>query len=113
MTSAHILRGSRPAGVIVQHAPGRVMLGDFPMVAMPTAASEVKLIESFIDTKVIGITVNHEHLTDDEIGCGHRRARARPRPSRHGPAHPSASTSLVDMVLAAFPALAARATARR
>ena len=69
MTSAHILRGSQPAGVIVQHAPERVMLGDFPMVAMPTAASEVALIESFADTKVIGITVNHEDMTDDEIGA--------------------------------------------
>ena len=32
LTSAHILRGSRPAGVIVQHAPERRVLGDFPMV---------------------------------------------------------------------------------
>ncbi|WP_300017470.1 DUF1611 domain-containing protein, partial [Pseudonocardia sp.] len=41
LTSAHILRGSRPAAVIVQHAPKRTMLGDFPMVPMPTAASEI------------------------------------------------------------------------
>jgi len=112
MTSAHILRGSRPAGVIVQHAPGRVMLGDFPMVAMPTAASEVKLIESFIDTKVIGITVNHENLTDDEIGsaiAGLERDLGLPatdpltRPLDH----------LVDMVLTAFPTLRSRVSARR
>lgn len=68
LTSAHILRGSQPAGVIVQHAPKRRMLGDFPMVPMPSIASEVTLIEAFADTKVIGITVNHEHMTDDEIG---------------------------------------------
>ncbi|MGJ9412113.1 DUF1611 domain-containing protein [Aeromicrobium sp. CF4.19] len=69
LTSAHILRGSRPAGVIVQHAPRREVLGDFPMVAMPTVASEVRLVEAFADTKVIGITVNHEQMTtDDEIG---------------------------------------------
>ncbi|HWV49962.1 MAG TPA: DUF1611 domain-containing protein [Microbacterium sp.] len=67
LTSAHILRGSRPAGVIVQHAPGRRVLGDFPMVAMPTAASEVALIEAFAETRVIGITVNHENLTDVEL----------------------------------------------
>src|SRR3546814_15813661 len=41
ITSAHILRGSQPAGVIVQHAPKREVLGDFPMVAMPTVASEI------------------------------------------------------------------------
>ncbi|MEQ1788113.1 MAG: DUF1611 domain-containing protein, partial [Acidimicrobiales bacterium] len=69
ITSAHILRGSQPAGVIVQHAPKRTVLGDFPMVAMPTAASEVALIEAFADTKVIGITVNHEHMRADEIGA--------------------------------------------
>jgi uncharacterized NAD-dependent epimerase/dehydratase family protein len=68
LTSAHILRGSQPAGVIVQHAPKRRMLGDFPMVPMPTVASEVNLIEAFADTRVIGITVNHEHMADDEIG---------------------------------------------
>src|SRR3546814_1018098 len=60
ITSAHILRGSQPAGVIVQHAPKREVLGDFPMVAMPTVASEVALIEAFADTKVNGITLNHE-----------------------------------------------------
>lgn len=69
LTSAHILRGSLPAGVIVQHAPKRRMLGDFPMVPMPTVASEVKLIEAFADTTVIGITVNHEHMADHEIGA--------------------------------------------
>jgi uncharacterized NAD-dependent epimerase/dehydratase family protein len=68
LTSAHILRGSQPAGVIVQHAPKRRVLGDFPMVPMPTAAHEVKLIESFAETKVVGITVNHEHMTEYEIG---------------------------------------------
>ncbi len=65
LTSAHILRGSRPAGVIVQHAPERRVLGDFPMIAMPSVASEVALIESFADTRVIGITVNHEGMADD------------------------------------------------
>lgn len=67
LTSGHILRGSRPAGVIVQHAPKRRVLGDFPMMAMPTAASEVTLIEAFADTRVIGITINHEQMTDAEI----------------------------------------------
>ena len=67
LTSGHILRGSRPAGVIVQHAPKRRMLGDFPMMPMPTAASEVALIEAFADTRVIGITINHELMTDAEI----------------------------------------------
>ena len=68
LTSAHILRGSRPAGVIVQHAPRREMLGDFPMMPMPTIASEIALIQAFADTTVIGVAINHERMTDDEIG---------------------------------------------
>jgi uncharacterized NAD-dependent epimerase/dehydratase family protein len=67
LTSTYILRGSRPQGVIVQHAPKRRMLGDFPELPMPTVASEVALIEAFADTTVIGITVNHELMSADEI----------------------------------------------
>ena len=67
LTSAHILRGSRPEAVILQHAPKRTTLGDFPMVAVPTAASEIAMIEAFADTRVIGVTINHEHMTTEEI----------------------------------------------
>ena len=104
LTSAHILRGSRPQGVIVQHAPKRKMLGDFPMVPMPTAASEVALIESFADTKVIGITINHELMSDAEITDAIREHELElglpatdplTRPLDH----------LADMVLDAFPTL--------
>ncbi|MCS5720190.1 DUF1611 domain-containing protein [Herbiconiux sp. CPCC 205763] len=104
ITSAHILRGSQPAGVIVQHAPKRRVLGDFPMVAMPTVASEIALIEAFADTRVIGVTINHELMTDDEIGAviddyeldlGLPVTDPLTRPLDR----------LVDMVLRAFPAL--------
>ncbi|WP_243062836.1 DUF1611 domain-containing protein [Humibacter sp. RRB41] len=67
MSSAQILRGSRASGVIVQHAPKRRMLGDFPMMPVPSVTSEVTLIEAFADTKVIGVTMNHEDMTPDEI----------------------------------------------
>jgi uncharacterized NAD-dependent epimerase/dehydratase family protein len=105
LTSAHILRGSRPAGVIVQHAPERRVLGDFPMMAMPTVAREVTLIESFADTRVIGITVNHEGMADDaaigraidtielELGLPATDPLTRPL------------GQLAEMVLDAFPAL--------
>ncbi len=69
ITSAHILRGSQPVGVIVQHAPKREVLGDFPMVRMPTVGSEIALIEAFADTRVIGVTINHERMTDAEVGA--------------------------------------------
>jgi len=67
LSSAFILRGSRPQGVILQHAPSRRKLGDFADVPMPTAASEIHLIQTFADTKVIGLTLNHEHMTDAEV----------------------------------------------
>ncbi|MFT5434430.1 MAG: putative NAD-dependent epimerase/dehydratase family protein [Myxococcota bacterium] len=67
LTSTFILRGSQPDGVILQHAPGRTHLGDFPKIPMPTAASEINLIETFADTKVIGLTINHENMNDFEV----------------------------------------------
>jgi uncharacterized NAD-dependent epimerase/dehydratase family protein len=90
--------------VIVQHAPKRVMLGDFPMVRMPTVASEVTLIEAFADTKVIGVTINHELMSDDDVSqsiveledsLGLPVTDALTRPLDR----------LVDMVLLAFPEL--------
>ena len=68
-TSSFILRGSCPDGVVLQHAPGRTSRCDFPQMAMPTPASEIKLIQTFADTKVIGLTINHENMTDAEVGA--------------------------------------------
>ena len=109
LTSTFILRGSKPQGVVLQHAPARVTLGDFGKVPMPTPASEINLIQTFADTKVIGLTINHEHMTDAEItaaitlyelelGIPATDALAR-SPER-----------LVEMVVAAFPALAEKLT---
>ena len=102
LTSAHILRGSRPAGVIVQHAPGRRVLGDFPMVAMPTVASEVALIEAFADTSVIGITVNHENLSEAELSASIDEIELELGLPATDPLTRPLS-ELVDMVLRAFP----------
>ncbi|WP_307363913.1 DUF1611 domain-containing protein [Microbacterium murale] len=104
LTSAHILRGSRPAGVIVQHAPGRRVLGDFPMMPMPDVASEVALIEAFADTRVIGVTVNHEHLTDAQITAAIDEIELDLGVPATDPLTRPLS-NLVDMVLQAFPEL--------
>ena len=104
-TSAFILRGSCPDAVVLQHAPGRPHRCDFEQMTMPTPASEIHLIQTFADTKVIGLTINHEHMTDFEVAAAIRRYErelgipttdALSRPTEH----------LVDMVLAAFPELA-------
>lgn len=110
LSSTFILRGSQPQAVILQHAPGRGRLGDFAAVPMPTPASEIHLIETFADTQVIGLTLNHEALTDaevsaaiiayeDELGIPTTDALTR-SPDR-----------LVDMVARAFPTLAEKLTA--
>jgi uncharacterized NAD-dependent epimerase/dehydratase family protein len=105
LTSSFILRGSQPQAVILQHAPARTKLGDFAFVPMPTPASEINLIQTFADTKVIGLTINHEHMTDAEVTAaitlyefelGIPATDALTRPSDR----------LVDMVVNAFPELA-------
>ena len=104
LTSTFILRGSRPDAVVLQHAPGRTRLGDFGTLVMPTPATEINLIETFAATKVIGLAINHENMTDaevstaitryeDELGIPATDALTRPE------------GRLVDMVLAAFPEL--------
>ena len=104
LTSAYILRGSRPAGVILQHAPRRIALGDFPDLPMPTAASEINLIETFAPTKVIGLTINHENMDDGEIDDAiERYQRELGIPVPDALARPT--SRLVDMVLGAFPDL--------
>lgn len=104
LSSTAILRGSRPAAVILQHAPARRTISDYPAFPMPTAASEINLIETFADTKVIGLTLNHEDMTDAEVSLaitayevelGIPVTDALTRPTRR----------LLDMVFAAFPEL--------
>jgi uncharacterized NAD-dependent epimerase/dehydratase family protein len=104
LSSSYILRGGRPDAVILQHAPKRRCLSDFADVAMPTPASEIKLIETFSATKVIGLTLNHEGMTDAEVS-----AAILLYGSELGLPVTDALTRspdrLVEMVLGAFPAL--------
>lgn len=104
LSSTAVLRGSLPAAVILQHAPARKTISDFPMFAMPTPASEINLIETFTDTRVIGLTINHEDMTDAEVTAaitmyelelGIPATDALTRPTGR----------LLDMVFTAFPDL--------
>lgn len=104
LTSTFILRGARPQGVVLQHAPRRVTLGDFGRMEMPTPASEINLIETFADTNVIGLTINHENMTDAEVSAAITLYEA----ELGIPATDALTRSperLVDMVLEAFPEL--------
>ena len=104
-TSSLILRGSHPDGVVLQHAPGRPHRCDYEQMAMPTAAAEINLIQTFSDTTVIGLTINHENMTGAEVSAaiasyerelGIPATDALTRPPEH----------LADMVCSAFPHLA-------
>lgn len=105
-SSAFILRGSCANGVVLQHAPARNHRCDFEQMPMPTPASEINLLETFANTQVIGLTINHENMEgadvsaaivqyEQELGIPVTDALIR------SPKH------LVQMVVAAFPDLKA------
>ncbi|MHC4880116.1 MAG: DUF1611 domain-containing protein [Planctomycetota bacterium] len=102
-TSSFILRGSCPNAVVLQHAPGRNTRCDFDGMPMPSAASEISLIESFSQTSVIGLTLNHENMTDDEVdGAIMHYERELNIPVTD--VLTRSPDRLIDMVLLAFPA---------
>lgn len=106
-TSSFILRGSAPQAVILQHAPKRKTRADFDHMPMPTAASEINLIEAFCNTRVIGITINHEHMSEQDIAQAMRDEHQQTGlPVTDALLH--APNQLVDMVLDAFPNIQTR-----
>ncbi len=103
-TSSFILRGSCPDAVILQHAPARTHRCDFEQMAMPEPASEIHLIQTFSDTKVIGLTINHENMTGADVAL----AIVRYELELGIPVADALTCSperLVTMVLSAFPDL--------
>ena len=104
LSSGFILRGSQPQAVILQHAPARKIRCDFENLPVPSPAVEIKLIETFAKTQVIGLTINHEGMTDAdvtaaiimyelELGIPATDALTRP------------TNELVEMVTRAFPGI--------
>ncbi|OMH39289.1 DUF1611 domain-containing protein [Motiliproteus sp. MSK22-1] len=109
-TTSFILRGSCPDGVILQHAPGRAFRCDFDRMAMPLPADEINLIQTFADTQVIGLTLNHENMTDADVSIAvdaYEQELGIPATD----ALTRSPARLVDMVLEAFPELGEKLTA--
>jgi uncharacterized NAD-dependent epimerase/dehydratase family protein len=109
-TSSFILRGCCPDGVVLQHAPGRTHRCDFAQMAMPIPATEINLIQTFAHTKVIGLTINHENMTDAEVDAAimlYQSELGIPATD----ALTRSPTHLVEMVLSAFPELEEKLTA--
>ena len=103
-STSFILRGSCPDGVVLQHAPRRSVRCDFDTMPMPTPASEIKLIETFADTKIIGLTINHEQMSDCEVSAAiHQYEQELNLPVTDALTRPT--EHLVEMILTAFPVL--------
>jgi uncharacterized NAD-dependent epimerase/dehydratase family protein len=65
-----IITASQPDAVILQHAPNRKFRNfrkDELQLPMPDLGKEIQMIEMFSVAKVIGITLNHENMKDEEI----------------------------------------------
>lgn len=106
-TSSFILRGSCPDAVVLQHAPARKHRCDFENMPMPIPTDEINLIQTFSDTRVIGLTINHENMNNDEVKAAitlYEQELGIPVTD----ALSCSSQRLVDMVLLAFPAVAAQ-----
>lgn len=104
LSSSFILRGCQPQAVILQHAPARRHLSDFPFLPMPTPASEIRLIEAFAPTRVIGLTINHEGMNDAQLTAAIALYEAELAiPVTDAISRPA--SSLVAMVVRAFPEL--------
>ncbi|MFO7746384.1 MAG: DUF1611 domain-containing protein [Orrella sp.] len=108
-SSAFILRGSCPTGVVLQHAPNRQTRCDFDQMAMPDPKAEINLIQTFSDTKVIGVTINHEGMQDEEVsGAIEKYERELGIPTTDALSRPT--DKLLEMVLSAFPELKWKST---
>ena len=103
-SSSFILRGSCANGVVLQHAPGRDHRCDFEQMPIPTPQSEINLIETFADTQVIGLTINHENMTDADVSAAITRYESE-LDILVTDALTRSPKYLVQMVLAAFPNL--------
>ena len=103
-SSAFILRGSCPHGVVLQHAPKRARRCDFDNMKMPTPADEINLIQTFADTSVIGVAINHEDMTGNDLANVIERYEQELGLTATDPLSDSPQR-LADMVFAAFPEL--------
>ena len=103
-SSAFILRGSCPHGVVLQHAPKRARRCDFDNMKMPTPADEINLIQTFADTSVIGVAINHEDMTGNDLANVIERYGQELGLTATDPLSDSPQR-LADMVFAAFPEL--------
>jgi len=109
MSSVGILKGCMPDAVILQHAPARKVRCDFPQLPMPNVRSEIKLIESISNAKVIALALSHEGLEPGEMKKEVKDHELRFQlPTTD--VLTNGSQKLVQSLVAYFPALAKKVT---
>jgi uncharacterized NAD-dependent epimerase/dehydratase family protein len=67
LSSCAISRGSQANGIILQYAPARKVLGDYPDFVMPTLDFAIELNELFTSAPVLALTINHENMNNEEL----------------------------------------------
>ena len=77
----------------------------------PDPNSEINLIQTFADTRVIGLTINHENMSDTEVTAAIARYELELGiPATDALTRPT--DRLVEMVVTAFPELEREPVAR-
>ncbi|WP_040212843.1 DUF1611 domain-containing protein [Clostridium polynesiense] len=67
LSSYGIIKGAKPDAILLQHAPKRKIRVDFPFLEVPSLESEIELLQYLSKKPVIGVTINHEDMTDIEV----------------------------------------------
>ncbi len=72
-----ILAAGQIHGFTLQDAPGRPNLDGFPGYPMPDPLRVIKIAKLLSERPLIGISINHEHLTEEEAEKAKKRLRKR------------------------------------
>ena len=65
--SFEIIGALKPDGIILQHAPRRLVFDGFPEYPIPDLAKYIRILEMLSDRKVIAISINRENMNSDEV----------------------------------------------
>jgi uncharacterized NAD-dependent epimerase/dehydratase family protein len=68
--SRAVITASQPTAIILQHAPKREFRNfrkEELMLPMPELEKEIHMLDMFSDADLIGIAINHENMTDEDI----------------------------------------------
>ncbi len=62
-----IMKGARPDGVILVHAPMRKFYCDYPDIPMTTLEREIKLVEAISDALIVGIAIKGKKHPENRV----------------------------------------------